>query len=216
MSPCFSASRLGSAAAQAVGSPPSLWPFSEWWICLKVICVLAATHVHGYPQPPGKTSVLASSWDVTGNPVTALPLCPCWDPCPMLNPSPAPLPPWWHLTYITTQGASSSMALTSPSCRSTHYAHACLSSYRTLSSSVAPSGESLYSCPNRRPALLSEQRWGSLQRTAFFIRPKQALWVPLASQLLQVLHSLPPAPCALPSTRWSVTVTALSQALPWG
>lgn len=52
---CFSASRLGSAAAQAVGSPPSLSPFSEWWTCSKVICVLAVTHVQVCPQLPGKT-----------------------------------------------------------------------------------------------------------------------------------------------------------------
>lgn len=53
---CFSASRSGSAAAQAVGSPPSLSPFSEWWTCSKVICVLTVTHAPPMcPQLPGKT-----------------------------------------------------------------------------------------------------------------------------------------------------------------
>lgn len=86
-----------------------------------------------------------------------------WDLCPKLNSFPAPLLPWWHMTYdiITIQAASSLMALTSPSCHCTHYAHACPSFCRTLSSSVAPSGESLHSSSSPRPALLSEHRWES-------------------------------------------------------
>lgn len=107
---------------------------------------------------------------------------PRWDPSPRLNPFPAPLLPWWHMTYdiITIQGASSLMALTSPSCHCTHYAHACPSFCRTLSSSVAPSGES----PG--PALLSEHRWGVSSRPPS--RPpslglSRRFWVPHRSSL---------------------------------
>lgn len=153
--------------------------------------------------------ILTSSWAVPGNP-----LYPRWDPFP------APLPPWWHLTcgIVTTQGASSLMASTSPSCHFTRCAHACPSSYRTPSSSAARSGESLRACPNPGPALLSERKMGSPQRTAAFtallIRLKQALRA-RASRLRQVLLSLTPtAQPARPSSRWSATAAALPQALP--
>lgn len=104
---------------------------------------------------------------------------PHWDPCTI----PSTTLTWWPLTYdiISIQGASSLMALTSPSYRCTRSAHACPSSYRTLSSSVAPSGETLHSsCPSPRPALLSAQDGErSLERkvsfAAFLIRLRQVL-----------------------------------------
>lgn len=85
---CFSAFRLGSAAAQAVGSPPSLSPFSEWWTCLKVICVLAVTHAHtcahSYQARPKKPSGLSiASLGSTSQ----------------AEPVPAPPRTWWPLTY---------------------------------------------------------------------------------------------------------------------
>lgn len=103
------------------------------------------------------------------------------------------------MTYdiITIQGASSLMALTSPSCHCTHYAHACPSFCRTRSSSVAPSGES----PG--PALLSEHKWGVSRRPPS--RPpslglNRRFWVPHSSSLPAPQCTPPALGCQSPVT----------------
>lgn len=137
--------------------------------------MLAVTHVHvcarSYQARPRKPSLLSISSLGSAS---------------QTEPIPSTTPTWWPLTYdiIPTQGASSLTALTSPSCHCTRSAHACPSSSRTLSSSAAPSGETLHpSRPSPRPALLSAQDGeqslqGKVSFTVFLIRLKQALLGP--------------------------------------